>query len=140
MKKSEFKELIKESVKEVLVEENVLKDVITEVVKAVQENSAPSKTLGNVEDFIKEREEADMLREKQRSKLSEAKKKMLNAIGEASYGGVNVFEGTAPLSSGGSPDNPKSPSSPLGGVDPHDSGVDISGLLGNANVWKQIIK
>jgi len=137
MKKSDFKELIKESIKEVLIEEGVLKNVISEVVKAVgqvQENPKP--VIENT--FSQEaKKEAS---EKHRQKLTESKKKMLEAIGGSSFGGVDLFEGTAPLKKAGNPETSGAPSSALEGVDPRDSGVDISNLLGGANVWKQLLK
>ena len=52
---------------------------------------------------------------------------------------VNVFEGTDPMRNGGSTGDP-APSSALGDVDPADPGVDISGLFGSSNAWKQMIK
>ena len=64
---------------------------------------------------------------------------MLDAIGKDSYGGVDIFEGTTPLKSGGSPDTSPAPSSALGGVDPHDAGVDISNLFAGVDVWKKLI-
>ena len=132
--------MIKESVKEVLIEEGVLKNVISEVVKAVQENVSPpvarAKTFEEVQDFIKENKQ----KEQQKQKLAETRKKMLDAIGKDSFGGVDLFEGTTPLRKGGSPSAPTSPSSALEGVDPDDAGVDISSLLGGADVWKQLIK
>jgi len=140
MKKSEFKEMIKESVKEVLVEEGVLKSVITEVVKAVQQTNQTTVpiTPTGVQDFIKENREKEAAQVNK--KLRETKKKMLDAIGNSSYGGVDLFEGTTPLKKGGSPDSAQGPSSALEGVDPTDAGVDISSILGSSAAWKQLIK
>ena len=78
--------------------------------------------------------------EKQKQKLAETRKKMLDAIGKDSFGGVDLFEGTTPIKKGGSPNSPATPSSALEGVDPSDSGVDISSLLGASNAWKQLLK
>ena len=137
MKKSEFKEIIKESVKEVLIEEGVLKNVISEVLKATGASKA-DQGLDHAKQFLKkDRKELEI---NQKQKLSETKKKMLDAIGKSSYGGVDLFEGTTPLSKAGTTSAPQSPSSALEGVDPNDSGVDISGLLGNSNVWKELLK
>ena len=61
--------------------------------------------------------------------IDETKKKMLEAIGQDSYNGVNLFEGTVPINKAGSPDAPETPSSPLAGVNPGDPGVDISSPL-----------
>ena len=140
MKKSEFKEMIKESVKEVLVEEGVLKSVITEVVKAVQQTNQTTvpTTPTEVQDFIKENREKEAAQVNK--KLRETKKKMLDAIGNSSYGGVDLFEGTTPLKKGGFPDSAQGPSSALEGVDPTDAGVDISSILGASTAWKQLIK
>tara|TARA_R110000744_G_scaffold219952_1_gene338791 strand:- start:1498 stop:1911 length:414 start_codon:yes stop_codon:yes gene_type:complete len=137
MKKSDFKELIKESIKEVLIEEGVLKNVISEVVKAVgQVQEIPKPVIENT--FSQEaKKEAS---EKHRQKLTESKRKMLEAIGKSSYGGVDIFEGTSPLSSGGNPGSSGAPQSPLAGTDPADEGIDISDLLGNSNAWKQLLK
>jgi hypothetical protein len=58
----------------------------------------------------------------------------------STYGGVNVFEGTSPMRKGGSTDTSAASSSALGDVDPSDPGVDISGILGSSDTWKQMIK
>ena len=142
MKKSEFKEMIKESVKEVLVEEGVLKSVISEVVKAVKETDSGPTSMEDVHEFIREKksEKQNHIAEQQKNKLAETRKKMLDAIGKDSFGGIDIFEGTTPLPKGGNTNSQPSPSSALEGVDPNDSGVDISNMLGNANVWKQLLK
>ena len=136
MKKSDFKELIKESIKEVLIEEGVLKNVISEVVKAVgQVQEIPKPVIENT--FSQEaKKEAS---EKHRQKLAESKQKMLDAIGKSSFGGVDIFEGTTPMKKGGNPQGSTTPASALEGVDPSDSGVDISSFMGAAASWKQLI-
>lgn len=138
MKKSEFKQMIKESVKEVLVEEGVLKSVISEVVKAVGTIQMEQTPAATQQAFSQDA--SQQAAEKHRQKLAESKQKMLDAIGKSSFGGVDIFEGTTPMKKGGNPQGTGTPSSALEGVDPGDSGVDISGLLGGANVWKQILK
>jgi hypothetical protein len=138
MKKSEFKEMIKESVKEVLIEEGVLKSVISEVVKAVGQTQPTQQAIATQQTFT---EQASLeAAEKQKQKLVETRKKMLDAIGKDSFGGVDLFEGTTPMRKGGSPNAPASPSSTLEGIDPSDAGVDISSLLGGSAAWKQLIK
>ena len=55
------------------------------------------------------------------------------------FGGIDVFEGTTPLSSAGSPGNSQE-MGPLANRDANDSGVDISGLVGrNSRTWKALI-
>ena len=138
MKKSEFKEMIKESVKEVLVEEGVLKSVISEVVKAVGTLQGDQTIAIKENNFSNE--VARKARQSKLEKMKESKKRMLDAIGQSAYGGVDLFEGTTPMKNATSDSSKPSPSSPLEGVDPDDSGVDISSLLGGANAWKQLIK
>jgi hypothetical protein len=66
-------------------------------------------------------------------KLHEYRKKMMDAIGNEAYNGVNLFEGTDPMTNS----EARSPSN--GSVDlgnPNDSGVDISSLMGSASkIW-----
>jgi hypothetical protein len=138
MKKSEFKEMIKESVKEVLIEEGVLKNVISEVVKAVGQTPAVQEPTATPQTFTQQASLEAV--EKQKQKLTETRKKMLDAIGKDSYGGVDLFEGTTPLKKAGTPSSSPSPSSALEGVDPSDAGVDISTLLGGVNAWRQLLK
>ena len=61
----------------------------------------------------------------------------VQAIGETSYNGVNLFEGTNPLNKGGAPGAAPT-SSPLANIEPGDAGVDISSLLGKKEVWKKL--
>tara|TARA_A100001515_G_C4591554_1_gene216144 strand:- start:1999 stop:2562 length:564 start_codon:yes stop_codon:yes gene_type:complete len=72
-----------------------------------------------------------------------AHRKMLDSIGKDAYNGVNIFEGTAPLSSGGAVDAAGNDAGsgghgPLSGMDPNDAGIDISGLMGNTGIWKRM--
>jgi hypothetical protein len=81
------------------------------------------------------------MREAQESKLKQAKqnrRKLLDAVGSDSFGGVDLFEGTAPAPAQQSPESQAS--SPLGGIAPGDPGVDISGILGlGGHKWKSLI-
>jgi len=132
MKKSELKAIIKPLVKEcindLLIEEGLLSKVISEVVSG----------LGTRETIVEQKVERTDNREEVKRKLQETRNKLRSAIGKDAYGGVNVFEGTEPLKSGGSPGNASSPSSPMSNMDPNDPGVDISGLM-NQN-WKRLVK
>ena len=93
MKKSEFKKLIKpiikEGIQESLLEGGILSSIISEVVHGL--NGAQL-----VETRQPERNEGDF-----KNTLREQKQKMLDVIGNDSYGGVDLFEGTEPLSRGG---------------------------------------
>ncbi len=127
MKKSELKKIIKECVKEILFEEGVLSNLVAEVAfgitKAqglvVEQKQAPQQPKVD----LKAQEEED---EARRKKLLETKRKMLDAMGNSKM--KNVFEGTEPLKSAGSPGSAPG-TSPLSGKDPNDAGVDISGLF-----------
>ena len=141
MKRSELKNIIKPLVKECitesLLEEGLLSNVISEVMKGMSPvimESAP------VADPTAGVQKAAM-REAQESKLKQAKqnrRKLLDAIGSDSYGGVDLFEGTAPAPAQQSPESQAG--SPLGGIAPGDPGVDISGILGlGAHKWKSLI-
>jgi hypothetical protein len=141
MKKSELKSIIKPLVKECitesLLEEGLLSNVISEVMKGMSPvimESAP------VADPTAGVQKAAM-REAQEAKLKQAKqnrKKLLDAIGSDSYGGVDLFEGTTPAPAQKSPESQAA--SPLGGVAPGDPGVDISGILGiGGHKWKSLI-
>ena len=143
MKKSELKKvlkpIVKECIREALFEEGVLSSVISEVMQGL---NAPRRPI--VEQ--RENNEAEMrkmqLEQKQKrtQQISETRKKMLDAIGKNSYNGVDLFEGTTPVASAGSPGDAASPQGPLTGVDPNDAGVDISGLMGNFSAWKTLAK
>lgn len=142
MKKSELKALIKECVKETLFEEGVLSEIIAEVAfgitkaQSLMVENAPAKQPTPPSQAIQQQLQTEH-KEEQRKKLLETKRKMLDAIGGDRMG--NVFEGTQPLKSAGSTSGPATPHSPLTGLDPSDSGVDISGLFSLAgNKWKTL--
>ena len=61
-------------------------------------------------------------------------------VSATGFQGVDLFEGTEPLSSAGSPNSAPAVQGALGGIDPNDSGVDISGILavGSGN-WSKLI-
>jgi len=146
MKRSELKNIIKPLVKECitesLLEEGLLSNVISEVMKGMSPvimesaTSAPTPPTESISEVQK-----DTMREAHKGRLKEAKqnrKKLLDAIGKDSYGGVDLFEGTAPAPAQRSPESQAS--SPLGGMAPDDPGVDISGILGvGGHKWKALM-
>ena len=141
MKKSELKALlkpmIKECIKEVIFEEGVLSNIVSEVahglgrptlVEARQPAPEPAASVNTSH-------------RKQQVALEESREKLLSAINRDAYGGVNVFEGTTPLSSGGSVDSGPKTQGPLSDIDPNDPGVDISNIVGLAgNRWSAHMK
>ena len=65
---------------------------------------------------------------------------VVDAIGRSSYNGVDLFEGTTPMSKANSPRGENSSHGALSNMEPGDAGVDISGLMGNAATWKTLAK
>ena len=135
MKKSDLKQLIKPLVKEciheVLLEEGLLSNVVSEVAKGLQGNLVVEARLPQAN--VQPREDAQMHRQAQKSRedLKEHRRKLMDAIGNDAYGGVNLFEGTEPLHS----NEPKQGQADLG--NPKDAGVDISSIFGNASqIWQ----
>ena len=135
MKKQELKKLlkplIKECIKEVILEEGVLSNVVSEVVQGlgapriVEAKAAPVVQQSSIKDMQKAAEQ-------KRTQLNEQKNKLLQAINKDAYGGVDIFEGTTPMSKGADPSGGPSTQGPLSDIDPSDPGVDISGILGLA--------
>jgi len=140
VKKSELKQvlrpLIKECVKEVIFEDGVLSGIISEVVQGLggqtlvesRQSAAPTIQTPQRNDAEEARQQ-QLAKIKAMEKAKETRKKMLDAVGRDSYGGVDLFEGTTPTKT---PVESKQ-GDPLAGVSPNDSGVDISNLFGGAN-------
>jgi hypothetical protein len=139
MTKNELKELIKPLVKqclnEVLLEEGTLSTVIAEIVEGLGIQNRLVESVQHASPVPPSADDTGI-----RRKLQETRKRMLNAVGQDGYSGVDIFEGTTPLSSGGTPGNSPSPTSPLAGMDPNDPGVDINAVLpGIDKVWKKFL-
>ena len=141
MKKADLKKLIKPLVKEciheVLIEEGVLSNVVSEVAKGMQGNIV-AETKSKKQDERLFNEDLQMKRSQKEGhlKLQEHRKKLLEAVSTDAYNGVDLFEGTEPMSSYEATEQ-KGGSVDLGS--PRDSGVDISSLLGGASqVWEQM--
>ena len=145
MNKKELKQLIKpivkECINEVLLQEGVLSSIISEVMIGTQgavlkeQAPAPSKPKRRMET---DDEAMQRLQERKR-KAGSQKKKLLDAIGKDAYGGVDLFEGTQALNSGGNPDSGAQPQGALSGYAADDAGVNIDGLLNIAGgAWKKI--
>ena len=122
--KAILKPVVKECIREAIFEEGVLSTLVAEIVVGMGTNT-----------IVESRPEKPVVKRDDtaiRQAIQENKNKMLSAIAESSYanlGGVNIFEGTEPLSRGGNP-NGGSSTSPLANVDPKDKGVDIDSLVG----------
>ncbi len=119
--KKVLKPLVMECIKEAIFEEGVLSTLVAEIVSGMGQPIVEQKK----QESVSPKRDT----EKVSRRLQESKSKILSAIGKDAYGGVDIFEGTAPLSSAGSP-NATPSHSPLANIDPNDKGVDIDGLLG----------
>ena len=143
MNKAELKQLlkplIKECIKEVIFEDGVLAGVVSEVTKGLGGTplveAAPQRAGEN--NFDKMRQQSLI---EQTKKINSHRQELMKAMGDEAYNGVNLFEGTAPLT-GATPKPGARPAAqgPLDGVAPTDSGVDISSLLGESSRnWKTL--
>lgn len=138
MKKNDLKKLIKPLVKEciheVLLEEGLLSNVVSEVAKGMQGNLVVENRQKKSAKLFNEDSRVKQKSEETRVKLKEHRAKLLQSINKDAYNGVDLFEGTEPMS------GHESASSQKGTVDlgnPTDAGVDISSLMGGASkLWK----
>jgi nitrogen regulatory protein PII len=118
--KQVLKPLVMECIKEAIFEEGVLSTLVAEIVTGMGQ---PIVEQRKQQEFVPPKRDTEAVSKR----LQESKNKMLDAIGKDAYGGVDIFEGTEPLSSAGN----TSPShSPLANIDPNDKGVSIDGLVG----------
>ena len=131
--KKTLKPLIKECIKEVIFEEGVLSGIISEVVKG---------TGGQHIVETQQYQKPQIDHELEERKRKERRRKMLDSIGRESYNGVDLFEGTTPMSNRDSGRSASSPhgSKALDGVAPNDPGVDISAFGASSAIWSKLAK
>lgn len=137
--KATLRPLIKECIKEVIFEEGVLSGIISEVVKGtgaqqIVETRQPQPQYQQLHQQDHEQRER---------KIQENRKRMLDAIGKDAYNGVDLFEGTQPLSSrGGHGTAAGAPvphgSKALDGIAPNDPGVNLGALGIDTSIWKTL--
>ena len=130
-----LKPIVKELVYECLIKEGILSSVVSEVMKGAQ-TVAPIVT----EQRIPQQQPKKQVSRLESNEEAIARRKKLEETLMSKIG-VNVFEGTKPLSNKAALNEsttPDSKASPLAGIDPSDSGVDISGLLRMTGGWKQL--
>ncbi len=129
--------MIRECIKEVIFEEGVLSGIVSEV-----SSGLGKPTLIESKRSHSSREVAEDNRiTKQQVALAKRREDLLSSINKDAYGGVDLFEGTTPLSSGGSPGSAPTSQGPLSDIDPGDPGVDISSIVGMAgNRWSAHMK
>lgn len=134
--KAALKPIVKELIYECLITEGILSSVVSEVVKGTGNTIVETKQQTVQTTQTKQprpKLETDDEAIARRKKLEET------LVGRL---GVNVFEGVQPLSAGGRERDgvptQTTAGNPLSGLDPNDSGVDISGLLKLTGGWKRI--
>ena len=132
--KTLIKPLVKECIHEVLLEEGLLSNVVAEVATGLQgallvESTPRTATPQPTRDD-------PPAEENRRQAAVVRRQKLMEAIGADAYNGVNLFEGTAPMTAHEVAE-PKPGAVELG--DPRDAGVDISSLMGVApRMWNAI--
>ena len=140
--KKVLKPMIKECIHEILLGEGILSGIISEVAKGLGTNlneAMEAKPRPASQKSVNETFRSRMRQESSQKRNNASKRKLMESIGRDAYGGVDLFEGTEPLRSGGSPDQSQQQGA-LSGVDPRDPGVDISGLLSVSNRdWSKLI-
>tara|TARA_R100000664_G_C2747097_1_gene134667 strand:- start:895 stop:1311 length:417 start_codon:yes stop_codon:yes gene_type:complete len=135
MKKSDLKQLIKPLVKEciheVLIEEGLLSNVVAEVAKGMQGNLVVESSQKREQTLYTEDLQMKRKSEETKAKMQEHRKRMMDSVGRDAYNGVDLFEGTTPMTTS----QPAQGHSDLG--NPADAGVDISALMGDASkIWQ----
>ena len=139
MKKEQFRKLIKpiikECIQEALVESNLISGIISEVVKGIGTQPQQAQITEQQKKYESD-EEAKKRRQEREDKLNQTRKSLLESINKDAYGGVDIFEGTAPMQES----NSSGPGSALSGTDPNDAGVDISGILNiGGDKWSKLV-
>ena len=111
-----------------LIEEGLLKSVVSQI----------SEGMASDQDSVTaapQQEKTFEVPREERSKMREAREKIIQNIGSERFNGVNIFEGTTPAQAEKSPQSQAS--NPLSGVAPGDKGVDISSFA-NPN-WRKLV-
>lgn len=133
--KKTLRPLIKECIKEVIFEEGVLSGIISEVVKG----TSSQRIVETHEPVQNQKTQIDY--EAQERARKERRRKMLDSIGRDAYNGVDLFEGTTPMTNqAAGKSNPAHASKALEGVDPRDPGVDLSAFGVGSSIWSKLAK
>jgi len=134
--KKMLKPLIKECIKEVIFEEGTLSTIISEVMIGTSQKPLMQENKQRVH-FETEQQEQQRLQERAEADR-QRRKAILDSIGRDAFNGVDLFEGTAPLSNRDSgKSNAPHGSKALDGVAPNDPGVNI-GAFASSGLWKKL--
>jgi len=137
MNKTELLNTLRPLVKQ-LVKESMQQELSTVISEIIKQTSSVQVVEQKQQAVVNKQLQEDRMAEKQ--KQIEERRKRLEEVTKGAYGGVNIFEGVtpAPAPRDSGTRSAEATASPLAGVDPNDSGVDISGLLRMTGGWKQI--
>tara|TARA_R110002153_G_scaffold16210_2_gene57476 strand:- start:526 stop:963 length:438 start_codon:yes stop_codon:yes gene_type:complete len=142
MNKTELKKmlrpLIKECIKEVIFEEGTLSTIISEVMIGTAQHQQPLMQENKQRVQLESNEQTNRRLQERAEKEKQRRKTLLDSIGNGAYNGIDLFEGTAPLSNRNSSQN-STPhgSQALDGIAPNDPGVNI-GAFASSGVWKKL--
>ena len=128
--------MIKECVREIIFEEGTISNIVAEVVSGLNKDIIVESKALNSRPRSKKRTAAPP--QNFSKKIKESKKKLLDAIGKDAYKGVNLFEGTSPLTNSQSKAT-SGAKSPLADIAPNDPGVNITNIPG-FDKWKHLVK
>tara|TARA_Y100000592_G_C5457564_1_gene312176 strand:+ start:1473 stop:1862 length:390 start_codon:yes stop_codon:yes gene_type:complete len=117
--------IIKECINEMLLEEGLLTKVVQQISEGME---APAQKTN-------EPPRRTEVPKAEKSKMREAREKMLESMGKERFNGVNIFEGTTPARAASSPQSQAS--NPLSDVAPGDKGVDISSFA--SPNWRKLV-
>ena len=129
--KKTLKPLIKECIKEVIFEDGTLSSIIAEVVKGTS-----SQQIVETRQSTYQAPQVDQ--EAKQRKLQEQRRKMLDAIGRDAFNGIDIFEGTQPLTERRSTSAAPHGSKPLDGIAPNDPGVNLAAVGVHTGIWKKL--
>ena len=102
MNKTELKKmlrpLIKECIKEVIFEEGALSPIISEVMIGTAQHQQPLMQENKQRVQLESNEQTNRRLQERAEKEKQRRKTLLDSIGNGAYNGIDLFEGTAPLS------------------------------------------
>ena len=142
--KKVLKPMIKECIHEILLGEGILSGIISEVAKGLgtdlNEKMETRASRRPQQKTVNETFRDRMRESSAKDNINESKRALMASIGADAYNGIDLFEGTQPLKSGGSPNEPHHQQGALAGVDASDPGVDITGIMNIGNRdWSKLI-
>ena len=137
MKRSELKKIIKPLVKECVQETLLSEGLLSNIVSEVAQGMGNQFLVENKEQIVPAMSNENSVQiqaatDRKKEQLKEYRRQLLDEIGKDAFNGVDLFEGTQPMSR-------SKEGSPLAGIAPNDPGVDIAQIPGMQH-WGNMIK